>query len=108
MGKGKGITKITQVAWRDFRYTALTPAFLMAVVGVPILLGIVALVIYPILLAQETSTLEGKLVVVEQTGEVASLVEEVLERGIHNEIAEEMAKAISSLPGSGLSASQSR
>ena len=106
MRQGKGINKIVQVAWRDFRYTALTPAFLMAVVGVPLLLGVAALVIYPILLAQETSVLKGRLVVVEQTGEVATLVEEVLERGIHNEIAEEMAKAISSLPGSGLSGDQ--
>ena len=35
------------------------PAFLIAVVGVPVLLGLAALVVYPILLSQETSTLEG-------------------------------------------------
>ena len=102
MRRTNGLGKILQVGWRDFRYTALTPAFLMAVVGLPLLLGIAALVIYPILLSQETSKLEGKLVVVDEQGDVAELVEAVLERGLRNKVAEEMAKAISSLPGSGL------
>ena len=99
---GNATAKIIHVGWRDFRFTALTPAFLIAVIGVPILLGIAALIIYPILLAQETSALEGRLVVVDETGNVPALVESVLERGLRNEMAEEMAKAISKLPGSGL------
>ena len=98
--------KILQVGWRDFRFTALTPAFLIAVIGVPILLGIAGLIIYPILLTQETSTLEGRLVVVDETGDVPGLVEAVLERGLRNEVAEEMARAISKLPGSNLTGTE--
>ena len=99
---GNAASKILHVGWRDFRFTALTPAFLIAVIGVPLLLGIGALVVYPILLSQETSTLEGRLVVVDETGQVPELVEAVLERGLQNEVAEEMARMLSELPGSGL------
>ena len=94
--------KVLHVGWRDFRYTALTPAFLIAVVGVPVLLGLAALVIYPILLSQETSTLEGRVVVIERGGGFAGILEDILERGIRNEAAEQVAEAFSRLPGSGL------
>ena len=93
------IRKTILVAWREFRFTALTPAFLIGVVAVPIaLLGLLA--IYPILLAQEARPLEGTLVLVDPSGEVASQVEEIIEKGdLFSEAAEKVADMMSGLPG---------
>ena len=72
MKRSSGLRKISLIAWRDFRFTALTPAFLLGVVTVPIL-GLIGLLLYPLLLSQATSKLEGTLLPHTIPGEVADL-----------------------------------
>lgn len=93
------LRKTLLVAWREFRFTALTPAFLIGVVAMPIaLLGLIAL--YPLLLSQEATPLKGTFVIIDPSGEVAPLVEEILERGdLFGKAAEKIAELMSGLPG---------
>lgn len=64
-------SKILAVAWREFRQTVLRPIFIIAILGIPILIigiGVVAGVIFA---THEDPPLIGTVVIVESTGEVA-------------------------------------
>jgi ABC-2 type transport system permease protein len=86
-----GFRKIVHIAWREIRYTALTPAFLLGVVGVPIaMLGLV--VLYPLLLSQESRPLEGTLAVVDPSGRIGAQVAIILEEDRLEDMAEQKLK----------------
>lgn len=62
--------KVLAVAWREFKTTALTKAFLFGAIVVPILVwGAIALT--PLLMRSEPPPLEGTLAIVDPTGRVA-------------------------------------
>lgn len=96
-----GLGKVLHIAWREVRYTALTPAFLLGVVGVPVaMLGLILL--YPLLLAQESRPLVGTLAVVDASGLVAPQVVTVLEEDDAEEALErELERTLDGLPGTG-------
>ena len=95
---GGSLNKIVQVAWREVRYTALTPAFLLGVVGVPIaMVGL--LMIYPLLLAQESRPLEGALALVDPSGRVAERAEAIIsEDRLSSEMSDEIEEAMGKMP----------
>ena len=97
MKRSSGLKKITLIAWRDFRFTALTPAFLLGVVTVPVL-GLIGLLLYPILLSQATSTLEGTLLIVQKDASIAPLVENILKEGGGGKLPRELQKALDDIP----------
>ena len=93
-----GLRKIVHIAWREIRYTALTPAFLLGVVGVPIaMLGLI--VLYPLLLSQEARPLEGTLAIVDPSGLVGTQVEIILEEDrLEEEAAKKLEETLKKLP----------
>lgn len=93
------LRKTLLVGWREFRFTALTPAFLLGVVAVPLaMLGLLA--IYPILLFQEPVPLEGTLVIIDPSGEVAPIAEGVVEGDeLFGNAAERVEELMSGIPG---------
>ncbi|HAW96689.1 MAG TPA: hypothetical protein DCX60_10465 [Phycisphaerales bacterium] len=97
MRRSSGMRKISLIAWRDFRFTALTPAFLLGVVTVPVL-GLIGLLLYPILLSQATSKLEGALLIIEEDGSVAALVETILDEGGGGRLPKELERALDEMP----------
>ena len=94
----KGLRKIVHIAWREVRYTALTPAFLLGVVGVPIaMLGLI--VLYPLLLSQESRPLVGTLAIVDSSGLIGTQVEVILEEDrLEEEAEEQLENALEKLP----------
>jgi ABC-2 type transport system permease protein len=92
------LRKIVHVAWREVRYTALTPAFLLGVVGVPVaMLGL--LLIYPILLSQESKPLVGTLAIVDPSGRIGPQVTEILEEDrLEEETLKQIEEAVEDLP----------
>jgi ABC-2 type transport system permease protein len=66
-----GFSRVWAVAWREFRYTALTKSFVFGVLIAPILMiGLFAVV--PLLLDRETPPLEGTVAIVDPEGTVAA------------------------------------
>ena len=97
MKRSSGLKKVALIAWRDFRFTALTPAFLLGVVTVPVL-GLIGLLLYPILLSQATSKLEGTLLIVEGNDTIAPLVESILDEGGGARLPKELQQALDEMP----------
>ena len=93
-----GLRKIVHIAWREVRYTALTPAFLLGVVGVPIaMLGLI--VLYPLLLSQESRPLAGTLAIVDPSGLVGTQVEIILEEDrLEAETEKQLEETLKKLP----------
>ena len=69
--------KVLLVAWREFKHTALTKAFIFAAVIAP--LGIVGLMLLmPMLMNTTLAPLKGVMAVVDPTGEIAPIVQQEL------------------------------
>ena len=64
-------SKIILVAWRDFKQTVLRKAFLIAVLGIPLLIVVVGAVAAIVMIGHEEPPLVGTVAVVEASGEVA-------------------------------------
>lgn len=72
------MSKILIVAWREFKHTALTKTFLLAGVGMPLLLfGLIALMVG--LFRPNLQPLEGTIAVVDSNGAVARAMESEFE-----------------------------
>ncbi|MHC5004670.1 MAG: ABC transporter permease, partial [Planctomycetota bacterium] len=69
-------SKVLQVAWRDFKQTVLRKAFLIAILGIPLLLVVVGAVAALIIIGHEEPPLVGTVVIVEPSGEVAEAARE--------------------------------
>jgi ABC-2 type transport system permease protein len=64
-----GFGKVAAVAWREFKYTALTRAFLFGAVIVPVLVwGVIGLM--PLMMRSEPPPLEGTIAIVDPSGAV--------------------------------------
>ncbi|MBT8485483.1 MAG: ABC transporter permease, partial [Phycisphaerae bacterium] len=72
------LRRVLTVAWRDFKHTVLTKAFLFAIVGVPVLIAAVGGISAVIIATHEEPPLEGTLAVVDPTGDVAEAVAQIL------------------------------
>jgi ABC-2 type transport system permease protein len=69
--------KVMLIAWREFKHTALTKAFIIAAVVAP--LGIVGvMLLMPMLMNTTLAPLKGTMAVVDATGEVAPLIQQEL------------------------------
>jgi ABC-2 type transport system permease protein len=69
--------KVLLVAWREFKHTALTKAFIIAAVIAP--LGIVGLMtLMPMLMKTTIAPLKGTIAVVDPTGEIAPVIQQEL------------------------------
>ena len=79
-GAATWIQRILSVAWREFRHTALTKAFLLAVVAFP-LLGILAFALIPLLLPKGPPPLEGTIAIVDPQGRFGERFEAMLREG---------------------------
>ena len=67
----RNLSKIGIIAWREFRHTALTKAFLFGAVILPIgMMGM--LLVLPLLFASQFKPLEGDVAVVDSTGRFAT------------------------------------
>lgn len=63
--------KVLAVAWREFKYTALTKAFIFGAIILPIAIwGVIGLI--PLLMRSEPPPLEGTIAIVDPTGKVAA------------------------------------
>lgn len=71
------LARIGTVAWREFRHTALTKAFLLAAVAFPIL-GVGAVTLIPLMLPKGPPPLSGTIAIVDPLGEVAASLESLL------------------------------
>jgi ABC-2 type transport system permease protein len=70
---------VAAVAWREFKHTALTKAFLIGAVVVPVLMfGVVAAI--PILTAGSKKPIEGTVVVIDGDGRVANELTSIFNR----------------------------
>jgi ABC-2 type transport system permease protein len=86
--------KIALIAWREFRYTALTKGFIFGAVVLPVLMfGVIAVV--PALLSKETPPLVGSITVVDPTGTIVPRAKEILGKPVS---VQEVAKEISDNP----------
>lgn len=74
----RSLARVASVAWREFRQTVMTKAFLLSVVAVPILGGL-ALVVIPLVLPEGPPPLRGEVVVIDPGGEVGGRVRSRLE-----------------------------
>lgn len=71
--------KILTIAWREFRYTALTKAFILGAVGVPIfMMGLGAIV--PFVTKGSTTTVRGTVAIIDATGSVAPIIERLFQQ----------------------------
>jgi ABC-type Na+ efflux pump permease subunit len=68
------MSKVLTVAWRDFKQTVMTKAFLFGIVGVPILLLGVIVIMVVLMVNQEQPPLVGTLAVVSSDAEIAEAV----------------------------------
>lgn len=66
--------KVLAVAWREFRYTALTRAFIIAAVGMPLIVAL-SLVLLPLVTRSAVQPLVGTLAVFDPTGAVQEALE---------------------------------
>ncbi|MCA9285474.1 MAG: ABC transporter permease [Phycisphaerales bacterium] len=66
--------RVLTVAWREFKYTALTKAFVFAALGVPLLVTGM-LVLMPLLTRSSVQPLVGTVAVVDPSGTVAAAME---------------------------------
>ena len=69
------MSKVRTVAWRDFRYTVMTKAFLFAIVGIPVLIIGVMVVTVALIATHEEPPLVGTVAVVDAKGEVADAID---------------------------------
>ena len=73
------IARVAAVAWREFKHTALTKAFVIGAVVVPVLMvGVIALI--PILTAGSKKPIKGTVVVVDSDPRVASELTSIFDR----------------------------
>ena len=69
------MSKVVTVAWREFKQTVLRKVFLLAILGIPILMvGVMALVVLALAGHQEPP-LVGTIAIVDPSGEVAPAAE---------------------------------
>jgi ABC-2 type transport system permease protein len=75
----KRVSRVAAVAWREFKHTALTKAFLIGAVLVPVLMfGVIAVI--PVLTAGSKKPIAGTVAIVEADGRVASQLESIFDR----------------------------
>jgi len=75
----RGLPKVLAVAWREFRYTALTKAFILGAIGVPLImmaLGALA----PFVMKGATTTVKGRVAIVDPSGRVAPIMAQLFEQ----------------------------
>ena len=83
------MSKVFAVAWREFKATALTRAFILAALVVP-LLAITMGMLGPVLFSERPAPLSGTLAVIDPTGDVA-------EAARHEFASEDLAKRLGRL-----------
>ncbi|MCP4833462.1 MAG: ABC transporter permease [Phycisphaera sp.] len=88
-------SRICTVAWREFRYTALTKSFLVGAVAIPvIMLGVIA--VLPPLMVSQLKPLEGRVAVVDPTGRFETAFDLTLEarrdQGLPREVEDGLAE----------------
>jgi len=69
--KSGNTSKVLSVAWREFKYTALTKGFLFSALILPFGMFLLMLVVMPLLMSQETPPLKGTIAIIDPTGLVA-------------------------------------
>ena len=74
-----GFSKVLAVAWREFRHTVLTKAFLLGAVVLP-LVATSAVALVPLFLRTNTAPIVGTLIVVDPSGLVAKAAAPRLQR----------------------------
>ncbi|MHC5113456.1 MAG: ABC transporter permease [Planctomycetota bacterium] len=78
--RSRWVRRALIVAWRDFKHTVLTKAFLFGIVGIPILI-IGAMAIFGLIMAtHEQPPLEGTIAVVDPSGRLSPAVREEFSR----------------------------
>ena len=73
------VRRVLSVAWREFRYTALTKGFIIAAIGVPLLM-VAVLAVVPAAMVSQFKPLEGSLAVVGGTESFARAIQASLDR----------------------------
>ena len=71
------LTKVALIAWREFRFTALTKGFIFGAVAMPVLMfGVIALM--PMLLSRESPPLVGTIVIADPSGTILPRARDIL------------------------------
>ncbi len=66
------MSKVLIVAWRDFKQTVMRKIFLLAIVGIPVLIAGAAGIAFLLMLGHEQPPLIGTIAIIDPTGEVTT------------------------------------
>lgn len=97
-------SRISAIAWREFRYTALTKSFLLGAVAIPVIM-LAVLAVLPPLMVSQLKPLEGRVAIIDPTGRFAESFELVIDERQREGIPPELRRGLEELglgPGSGM------
>ncbi|MBC8309909.1 MAG: ABC transporter permease [Phycisphaerales bacterium] len=91
--------KILTVAWREFRHTAMTKAFVLGAIVMPILMMALFILVIPLMMDSNTTPLQGTIVLVAPNDVVVEL-ETQISKGITSieEVADQLPDVITNDP----------
>ena len=76
--------RIRAIAWRDFRYTALTKSFLIGAILLPGIM-FVAIPLLPMLIGSTSPPLQGRVVVIDPSNSMANSLEKSLPKTVRGQ-----------------------
>ena len=97
-------SRISAIAWREFRYTALTKSFLLGAVAIPVIM-LAVLAVLPPLMVSQLKPLEGRVAIIDPTGRFAESFELVIDERQREGIPPELRRGLEELglgPGSAM------
>jgi len=87
--------KILTVAWREFRHTAMTKAFLFGAIVMPILMMALFILVVPLMMESNNTPLQGTIVVVAPDDVALELEKQIAQGGtVADEVLEQLPKAL--------------
>lgn len=91
--------KVLTVAWREFRHTAMTKAFLFGAIIMPILMMALFIVVIPLMMESNSTPLKGTVAVIAPDDVLAELEHQLtLDKSIGGEIIEELPATLQADP----------
>ena len=62
------MSRVLQIAWREFTATVLTKAFLLGLLMVPAMIGLVAVLVPWMVKQEQSAVFEGRVLLIDPTG----------------------------------------
>ena len=91
--------KILTVAWREFRHTAMTKAFVFGAIVMPILMMALFILVVPLMMESNTTPLQGTVIVVAPEDVATELEAQITKGGTAiKEVVDQLPKTITNDP----------